>query len=281
MISCYILSEPSSMHTLKKYIEWFQLTTLNGQALPNPLGLSSVIKDSPHILFVDISLASTHKATLLEIGQKSTIIYIANCYSHAYDAFDTLGFDFLMMPLTFARFEMSMNKFMRFSSLAASDSLRKEEPITNSFFVKADSKGQKEVLVRCKDVIFIEALQNYVVLHMVHDKKLICHNTMKEMEECLPEEFFIRVHKSFIIHYDKVTSIEGNNIVLNDNENYKILIGGTYKKLFSERKNQKMIKKKNYLQTFDYSITASICLFYSGLMLNCIDLLDLTLLNFI
>lgn len=259
MISCYILSEASSMHTLKEYIEWFPYTKLCGKSCPNSLDLTSIAKDNPHILFVDIALASSHKSILLEIGQSLTIIYIGNCYSNAYDAFDTLGFDLLLMPLTFSRFEMSMNKFKRFYLLTAKENLKIEKAITDSFFVKVDYKGQKEVLVKCKDVIFMEALQNQVTLHLVNEKILVCHNTMKEMEESLPREIFIRIHKSFIINYNQITTIEGNSVMLN--ENYKVSVGSTYKKSFTERKNQKMIRKKNCLEKFNYSITASICLF--------------------
>jgi two-component system LytT family response regulator len=277
MISCYILCEPSSMHTLKKYIEWFPFTQLNGQSFPNAIGLNSIIEENPNILFVDIALASSHKDALLEIAKTSIIVYIGNCFSHAYEAFDTLGFDFLMMPLRFERFEMSMYKFKRFFLLKGTEDLKKEDRITDSFFVRVDSKGQKEVLVKCKDVIFIEALQNYVVLQLVDDEKLICHNTMKEMEESLPVDIFVRIHKSFIINYDQVTMVEGNNIMLN--EKYKVIIGSTYKKPFMERKSRKMIKKRNFLQTFDYSITAAICLFYT--VLSCVDFIDFTLLDFI
>lgn len=172
-----------------------------------------------------------------------------------------------------------MNKYIRFSLLATLGRLKREELITDSFFVKADSKGQRDVLVKCKDVVYIEALQNYVMLHLVGEKQLVCHNTMKEMEECLPEGSFIRVHKSFIINYDRVTSIEGNIIILNENERYKTLIGGTYKKPFLERKSQKMIRKKSYLPTFDYSITASVCLFFSSLMFSYADEIESLLLN--
>ncbi len=281
MISCYILSELYATETLKKYIERFPLTQLCGHAFPDTVDLNSIAKINPTIIFVDASLISTFKNTLLKIGQFSTIIYLSNNHAKAYEAFETLGFDYFNLPIPFERFEMSLNKFIHLSLLAPTPSFKKSEMITDSFFIKPDAKGQKEVLIKCQDVIYIEALQNYVVLHLVHGKKFICHNTMKEMEESLPDAYFIRVHKSFIINYDKVTSVEGNNIILNENEKHKILVGNTFKKAFLERKNQKMIKKKSYFPTFDYSRTASICLLYTGMFLSSIDFFDLSFFNFI
>lgn len=281
MISCYILSKLSNMETLKGYIERFPLTNVSGYAQPSFDGLSSITKNSPKIAFIDVSLIDEHQSVLLKIGQFSTIIYISDNDSLAFKAFDTLGFDYFIMPLTFERFEMSMNKFIRLSLLAPSISFKKSETITDSFFVKPDLKAQKEVLIKCKDVIFIEALQNYVVIHMEHEKKFICHNTLKEMEDSLPESFFIRVHKSFIINYDRVSSVEGNNIILNENDKYKVLIGSTYRKPFLERKSQKMIKKKSFFQPFNYPRTASTYLFVTSLLLNCLKYIDFSTINLV
>ncbi|MBB2145795.1 hypothetical protein GM921_09875 [Pedobacter sp. LMG 31464] len=280
MINCYILSELSTVETLKKHIERFPLTKLIGYSTALSIDFNSIVKSEPNIIFVDTSLLLTFKSTLLKLGQLATLIYVSDSSGLAYEVFEALGFDYLVKPLSFDRFEISLNKFIRLSLLAPAASFKKTEAITDSFFIRSDNKGQKEVLIKCNEVIFIEALQNYVVLHLLGGKKFICHNTLKEMEESLPEAYFIRVHKSFIINYDKVTSIEKNNIVLNENEKLKVLIGTTYKKAFFERKNQKMIKRKNYFHTVDYSRTASICLFFAGVLLSSYDYMDQALLIF-
>lgn len=282
MISCFMLiGEHAITETLRQYIEKFPITKCCGQNVPSSEALATVAENSPNIVFADVSLIATHRNALMKIGQKSTMIYISKDKSQTFEAFETLGFDYLTLPLAYERFEMSMHKFTRLSLLAPMPSFRKTEAISDSFFVKSDARGQKEMKVRCSEIIFIEALQNYVAIHMMDDRKLISHNTMKEMEECLPEGEFIRVHKSFIINYARVTSIEGNNIVLNENEKYSVQIGGTYKKPFLERKNQKMIRKKSGLHTFQYSITASVCLVYGSALLGCREALELISLSLI
>ena len=79
---------------------------------------------------------------------------------------------------------------------------------TNYFFIKADNKLVK---ILFKDVLFVEALQNYVILH-TPEKKYITYLTFKSVEEYLPSEKFIKTHKSYIISAEKVDSIEGNDI---------------------------------------------------------------------
>jgi two-component system LytT family response regulator len=284
MITCYIISESSLIETLKRYVSKFPITELTGFAKPGKIDFDLIAKNSPNIIFVDVALILKHKKSLLKIGQFSTLIYVS-AHNHskisANELFEVLAFDLLIVPFTFERFEMSMNKFIRLSLSAPMPGYKKSETIIDSFFIKLDNKSQKEILIKCNDLIYIEAMQNYVVLNLVDDKKFICHNTMKEMEESLPDSFFIRVHKSFIINYDKVTSVEGNFIVLNDNEKDKVLIGSTYRKAFLERKNQKMIKKKSLYQAFEYARMATVCLLYVGLLSNYVDYQELFLLTLV
>jgi DNA-binding LytR/AlgR family response regulator len=76
------------------------------------------------------------------------------------------------------------------------------------FFIKADNKL---VRIHYDDILFVEALQNYVAVH-TSDKKLISYLTFRSVEEYLPQERFIKIHKSFIVSLSKIDSIEGNEV---------------------------------------------------------------------
>ena len=160
-----------------------------------------------------------------------------------------------MKPLTFDLFERSINKFINFSLSAPPSSsgkmlTQKMPKITDSFFIRSDAKGMKDILIKCKEVVFIESEQNYVVVH-TEDNKYVSHNTLKDMEENLAGQLFIRVHKSFIINCEKISFVEGNVIVLN--EKLKIPIGLTYRKAFFDRMSQKVIRKKNFINMVAFS----------------------------
>ena len=274
MISCYIISEQKTVDLLSHHIERFPLTMLLGHSCLISKDLGTISKLKPKIVFVDASLLHKCKATLLCIAQLCTVIYISDCKNTAIDAFDALGFDYILKSHTYERFEMSINKFVQFALRAPEPIKIHSDIITNSFFIKADSKGLKEIRINCAEVLYIEAEQNYVNIHMVNGKKHTTHNTMKEMEECLPEKQFGRVHKSFIINYEKITIVEGNDIYLSENERPKIRIGYTYRKAFHEKKNQILIKRKSFLEVLDFSRNASILFLCFKFYLQVAHILD-------
>jgi len=91
-------------------------------------------------------------------------------------------------------------------------------------FVKANSKLIK---INTKDIYFIEALKDYVVIHTL-DTRYTIHSTMKEIEFKMGREDFLRVHRSFIVRIDKIASIEYPNLTL-ENEKKTIPIGGSFR----------------------------------------------------
>jgi two-component system, LytTR family, response regulator LytT len=95
---------------------------------------------------------------------------------------------------------------------------------TDIHFLKSNSKLIK---LNTDDIWFIEALKDYVIVHTTSQKYMI-HSTMKEIEAKLPNDVFLRVHRSFIIHIKKVQSIDTNTIVLEEDKKI-IPIGGSYR----------------------------------------------------
>lgn len=262
MISCYIIGDITTIETLTTYIEKFPITQLKGSSLLDFNNLEGLLIDIPTILFVDASLMIKYKPALIRIGKLCSLVYVSDTQIYAYEAFETFALDYLLKPLSFDLFEESMNKFINFSLQAPerTPSALQVSTITDSFFIKSDARGQKDILIKCNEVIYIEALQNEVILHTIH-KDYICYNTLKDMEENLPDRYFIRVHKSFIINYDKITSVERNLITLDGNEKFTVQIGNTYKKAFLERKVKKNIRKKNYSNVISFSKYAMMFIF--------------------
>lgn len=259
MISCYIISEPKTVELLAHHIQKFPLTALLGHSSMIDKDLSTILILKPKIVFVDTSLLEKCKATLLRIAHLCTVIYVSNNQKKALEAFNVLGFDYILKNHSYDRFEMSINKYVQFALRTPEPDRKTQVTIIDSFFfIKTDAKGSRQVKIRCDDVLYIEAEQNYVKLHLLNGKVYTSHNTMMEMEECLPQHQFGRVHKSFIINYQHINSIEGDDIYLTENERPKIHIGSTYKKAFLEKKNLNLIRRKTYLQVLDYGSSTSI-----------------------
>jgi DNA-binding LytR/AlgR family response regulator len=99
---------------------------------------------------------------------------------------------------------------------------------TNDFvFVKSKSKFIK---IRTDDIIFIEALKDYVIIHTIEEKFTI-HSTMKDIERKFDFDNYLRVHRSYIVNTIKISTIEHNTIIM-ENHRKEIPIGGSYKQNF-------------------------------------------------
>jgi DNA-binding LytR/AlgR family response regulator len=108
-----------------------------------------------------------------------------------------------------------------------------ENKESNEFiFVKSNSKLIK---LYNKDIYFVEALKDYVVINTLNSRYTI-HSTMKEIEKKLPDNQFVRVHRSFIIRTDKIAQIEQPNIIL-ENDKRIIPVGGSYKETLVKKLN--------------------------------------------
>ncbi len=104
-------------------------------------------------------------------------------------------------------------------------SLVESKESTKEFiFVKSNNRLVK---LKTKDIFYIEALKDYVVIH-TQDSRFTVHSTMKDIESKMGHEDFIRVHRSFIVRLDKIASIEYPNLILEEDKKV-IPIGGSYR----------------------------------------------------
>jgi len=247
MINCYVIGERFIAEALCAHIKNYALTELKGYSFKFPENVNEFYLHRPDIVFVDTALMPFDEPTMNIIRGISTTIFVSKDAQMAFEAFEHLALDYLLTPISYNRFARSVNKYQHFRGMAHSIDLYHKPEVIESFFVKTDAKGFKDVLIQCNQLVYIHAMQNYVVLHMVDGKQYSCHNSMKEMEDSLCGSNFIRIHRSFIINEYKITAVEGNMVILNNNETQKLLIGNTYRKSFFDRKNLRMIRKQKPL----------------------------------
>jgi DNA-binding LytR/AlgR family response regulator len=142
------------------------------------------------------------------------IIIISSNEEYALRAFDFNVVDYLLKPITYGRFCKAIDKTIRYFSRKESTNSGDEE-----IFIK---KGSSLVKLKLTEIIFIEALENYVTLN-TNDDKFTIHFTMKAIENQLPSGVFIRVHRSFIINKSMIQTIKENTL--------DIIVGGSLKSI--------------------------------------------------
>ena len=149
------------------------------------------------------------------------IIIVTSGEEYALKAFDFNVVDYLLKPVSYGRFCKAIDKTVRYYS-------RKEVANTGDeeIFIK---KGSSLVKLKLKDIIYIEALENYVTL-TTRDDKFTIHFTMKAIENQVPSGIFIRVHRSFIINKSMIQTIKENSLDLTVGDTIKsIPVGKSFR----------------------------------------------------
>ena len=177
------------------------------------------------LLFLDVEMPEMNGFEFINsLDSPPSIVIISADETHAAKAFDFNVIDFLVKPVTYPRFCKSIDKVMRNFSKQDSNVQAEKE-----IFIK---KGTSLVKLKIKDIIFIEALENYVTLN-TNDDKFVVHFTMKGIEEYFPQGLFIRVHRSYIVNKMNIQAINENMIDINIGGNIRSLpIGKSFKDSF-------------------------------------------------
>jgi DNA-binding LytR/AlgR family response regulator len=209
-INCIIIDdEPLARTGLKEYISDIDFFNLLGE-FDNALAATEILGTGQvHLLFLDIQMP---KITGIDFFRTLTnppaVIFTTAYPQYALDGFEVNALDYLVKPISFERFYKAALKAKEILWQKQNDKTVVQEVASTYFFIKADNSLVK---IMYADVLFVEALQNYVTIHTT-TKKYISYLTFKSVEEYLPVDAFIKVHKSFIIAANCVDRIDGNEI---------------------------------------------------------------------
>jgi len=160
------------------------------------------------LMFLDIQMPKLTGLDFLKSITNPPMVILTTAYPNfALQGFELDVIDYLVKPYSFNRFIKAVNKARDFFELRS----RPAQSVTDDFFfVKVDYRYEK---IEYKDVLYIEGMENYVVIHTI-DQKYVTLMRMKNVEEILPASTFIRTHKSYIVSRKAITAIDGNDIVI-------------------------------------------------------------------
>ncbi|MGZ3778637.1 MAG: LytR/AlgR family response regulator transcription factor [Mucilaginibacter sp.] len=223
MLNCVIIDdEPIARKLLQEYIEETDFLKLAGTA-ENPLKIAGLIQEhNVDLIFLDINMPKMTGLEFLRSAKNLPMVIMTTAYGqYALEGFELDVIDYLVKPFSLERFLKACHKAHEFK-LLKSRTRSPEKAGDEYFFVKSNGKIERVVF---DELIYIEALTNYVTLHTTSGK-LITYLTIKGIMEKLPPEKFVQVHKSFIINTDKITTIDGNTIHLG---NHQVVIGQSFR----------------------------------------------------
>jgi DNA-binding LytR/AlgR family response regulator len=207
-ISCLVIDdEPLARIGLAEYISNvdFLLPIASFDSALKAMDLLS--KQQIDQIFLDIQMPGITGLEFVKTLPHPPLIIFTTAYpQYAVEGFSVNAIDYLLKPFSFERFLTAVNKAKTQLELQQPAAVPPPGPL--HFFIKCDNKLVK---INYDEVLFVEALQNYVTIHTT-TKKYLSYVTFKSVEDFLPQKDFIKIHKSFIVSMSKIESIEGNEI---------------------------------------------------------------------
>jgi DNA-binding LytR/AlgR family response regulator len=238
-LTCVIIDdEPLARECITNYIGEVDFLELVGVG-NNPMELTSLLeRQAPDLIFLDIQMPIMNGIDYLKTAQHLPMVIITTAYpSYALEGFQLDVLDYLVKPIVFNRFFQAINKAKDYHQLLNKAVSIDPNSVEDYFFIKCGHKFER---IYFSDLLYIEALQNYVTLYTVKGK-FITQLPLKNVEQNLNGQPFVRVHKSYIVSIQKIEAIQNNEIIL---QSVKIPISRHYREhVMASVVNDKLWKK--------------------------------------
>lgn len=231
-INCIAVDdEPLALKKMKQYIEKVDL--LNCLAyIDNGIDAINFIKQNKiDLVFLDIQMNDLSGIELLEtLTNKPKIVFTTAYESYALQGYELNITDYLLKPISFKRFLKSIDKVADLVNVKNDESknqttFKTDIPENEHIFLKVDNKMQK---ILFKDILYVEAMKDYVKIWTTTGKIIFLCN-IKSFMERIPDNQFVRIHKSYAIAFNKIDAIKQKYVEIAGKD---IPIGSTYKNLF-------------------------------------------------
>jgi DNA-binding LytR/AlgR family response regulator len=234
-ISCIIVEDIQiAADFLRKFCEKSDLVEVKGHFMNVADALEFLDRERVDLLFLDVEMPGANGFDLLDrLTYSPKIILTTSKTEYAFNAFQYHVDDYLKKPFTYKRFMEAIEKLRQQQTAETSPAtIFASAPQADSdfLFIKAEDKLIK---LRKDDILFLESMRDYVKF-VTAGKSYITYSTLKNMEEKLIGQTFLKVHRSYIVNINKIDDIRGNTIYVLGNQ---IPIGKGHKEDLATRLN--------------------------------------------
>lgn len=220
--------EPLAVELLVGYVRRTPSLELVGAYTDTVEALSEINSRKPDIVFLDIQMPDMNGLELSRILPLDTRVVFTTAFKeYAFDSYEVEAIDYLLKPIRYQKFLEAVAKAERWVDMRNSRvNARSMTDDRCSAFFKVDGQFRN---IKYADILYVAAMKDYVVLKLQSDQSpVVVHITMKSIEELLPSSQFMRVHRSYIVAKDRISSIDGSgNIILSEES---IPVSDTYRK---------------------------------------------------
>jgi len=224
-LRCLIVDdEPLAVKVLETHIENIPLLTICGSC-PNAFAAMEVLqKEKVDLMFLDIHMPKLMGHEFLRtLRHPPKVIFTTAYKEYAVDAFELEAVDYLLKPITLERLIKAINKlspsYVQETKLENGNNIVENEGFV---YFRAD---RKMIKVSYNDIMYIESMKDYIKIVRQNDKPLLVKQSISSLEEILPANLFLRIHRSYIVAVSKISAFTSHDVEIGGQE---IPIGRLY-----------------------------------------------------
>ena len=220
-LTCIIVDdEPLAVKLMESFVAKTPDLKLLGSFTDSVEAINAVKEQKPNLLFLDIQMPDLNGMELAHmIPAETRVVFTTAFKEFAFESYEVSALDFLLKPIRYNKFMVAVEKAKEWFAKSESPVSQHPSPITNhpsAIFVRVDGELRN---ITISDIIYVNGMKDYVMFYLDSEPKpLITHLTMKAVEEMLPPEKFLRVHRSYIIAVDKIRKVDRNDCIYIGNE---------------------------------------------------------------
>lgn len=234
MINCLVVDdEPIAREGMMEYVKQIDYLNPVAQCKSAVEAAGLLQKNKIDLIFLDIQMPKLTGIEFLKALANPPLVIFTTAYSeYALEGFELDVVDYLLKPISFARFLKAVDKAQSYLNAR-----NKDVVITNDFFfIKCNGKIEKIMMA---EVVYIEAMANYVIIY-TRQKKYITYLTFSGIEEQLPAQLFVRIHKSYLVAISAIQTIDGNEVITSS---MRLPVSKNYRNDVMSRIEPKFIKR--------------------------------------
>jgi len=228
MIRCLAIDdEPLALKQIADYIKKTPFLELAGKCESALQAIEIIENTIVDLMYVDINMPDLNGLDFVKsLNNPPGIVFITAYSEYALEGFRVDAIDYLLKPIGYSDFLKSANKVKTWFDThhQKSDEVRSN---IDFLFIKS---GYKLLRIKFDEIKYIEGMSEYIKIHLTNSKPVMTLLSMKSVEEKLPSDQFMRVHRSYIVNLSKISLIERNRIIFD--ENVYIPVSDQYKNKF-------------------------------------------------
>ena len=207
-LTCIIVDdEPLAVHLMESYVEKTPDLQLVASFTDSITAINAIKAQKSDLLFLDIQMPNIDGMELAHsLPEETRVIFTTAFKEYAFESYEVNALDFLLKPIRYNKFLAAVEKARKLKQPSAP---QPQQP--NTVFIRVDGEWRN---ISIDKITYVNGMKDYVLFYLDNEPKaLISHLTMKAVEDILPKDRFLRIHRSYIIAVDKIQKIDRNDCV--------------------------------------------------------------------